>query len=95
MLRKRKLGRSGFEVSELALGGLLFGSFGTDAGSAEKLIQRALELGTNYIDTASDYLGRESVPGDALRKMLEELKAVVGLVVFRPMQEPLGLPLEG
>ena len=71
MLKKRKLGRTGLEVSELALGGLFIGSFGTDAASAQEVIRRAIELGINYIDTAPGYTGSEQVIGDALGKIDE------------------------
>ncbi len=71
MLKKRKLGRTGIEVSELSLGGLFISSHGTDAVSAQDVIKRALELGINYIDTAPGYMDSEQVLGDALSKIDE------------------------
>lgn len=66
MLKKRKLGETGLEVSELALGGLFISSYGTDADSAKAVVQRAVELGVNYIDTAPGYMDSESVLGGIL-----------------------------
>lgn len=69
MLKKRKLGKTGLEVSELSLGGLFISSYGTDANSAENVIKRAVELGVNYIDTAPGYRDSESVLGNVLKKI--------------------------
>jgi aryl-alcohol dehydrogenase-like predicted oxidoreductase len=67
MLEKRRLGRTGLEVSVLSLGGLFISSFGTDRVSAAQVIKRAWELGINYIDTAAGYRDSELVIGSALR----------------------------
>jgi predicted aldo/keto reductase-like oxidoreductase len=58
-LPRRMLGRTGLEISMLAFGG---GSqFMNNAdGDWEKLVERALELGINYFDTASSYSGSEA-----------------------------------
>lgn len=69
MLKKRKLGKTDLEVSELSLGGLFISSYGTDADSAENVIKRALELGVNYIDTAPGYMDSETVLGNVLSKI--------------------------
>ena len=57
-MRFRKLGRIGFEVSEIGFGAWGIGGTqwlgGTDQGSLEAL-RRALELGFNFIDTALAY----------------------------------------
>ncbi len=68
MLKKRILGRTGLEVSELALGGLFISSYGADRDTADQIIRRAWELGINYIDTAPGYLDSESVLGETLSK---------------------------
>jgi aryl-alcohol dehydrogenase-like predicted oxidoreductase len=65
-MRKRPLGRTGLEVSELGLGGLFISSFGAEYEQARKAISRALELGINYIDTAPAYRDSEQVIGRAL-----------------------------
>ncbi len=72
MLKKRILGRTGLEVSELSLGGLFISSYGAERAAACDVIKRAKELGINYIDTAPGYLDSEEVLGDALSKMDED-----------------------
>ena len=53
-MRRRPLGRSGIEVSELCLGSMTWGSQNTDAEAASQL-DLALERGVNFIDTAEMY----------------------------------------
>lgn len=70
-MKKRRLGKSGFEVSEVGFGAwALGGSWGEqkDADSRAAL-RRYLELGGNFIDTAQAYGdGRsERIIGDVLR----------------------------
>jgi aryl-alcohol dehydrogenase-like predicted oxidoreductase len=50
----RNLGRSGLKVSALGLGGNTFGWY-IDEPSSEAVINHALELGINFIDTADMY----------------------------------------
>ncbi|MCY1720926.1 aldo/keto reductase [Prolixibacteraceae bacterium Z1-6] len=70
-MKKRKLGNSGLEVSELGLGcmGLSFG-YGpaTEKQEAIKLIQRAYDLGITFFDTAEIYgpYLNEEVVGEAI-----------------------------
>jgi aryl-alcohol dehydrogenase-like predicted oxidoreductase len=63
-MRYRKLGSAGVKVSELCLGGMTFGeadekSFmhgvGSDEATSFAVMNRALELGVNFIDTADVY----------------------------------------
>jgi aryl-alcohol dehydrogenase-like predicted oxidoreductase len=65
-MRYRKLGRTGVEVSELALGGLFTSQYGGTLEQSKVAIRRALELGINYIDTAPGYFDSEKVIGAAL-----------------------------
>jgi len=65
-MKYRKLGKTGFEVSELAMGGLFVASFATQKEEAKKAVHRALELGVNYVDTAPGYYNSEEVLGDCL-----------------------------
>ena len=65
-MKKRVLGRTGIEVTELALGGLFVSSYGGEYDQAKLAIDRALELGVNYIDTAPGYGNSEEVLGKAL-----------------------------
>lgn len=53
---KRKLGRTGFEVTALGLGGYQFtGQFGVDPAVSEELIDYAMNSEINYFDTAMSY----------------------------------------
>ncbi|WP_223694014.1 aldo/keto reductase [Leifsonia poae] len=65
----RPLGRTGVTVSRLALGGMMFGSFGnSDHGDAIRVIRTALDAGITLIDTADGYSNGESeeIIGEAL-----------------------------
>ncbi len=65
-MRYRQLGRTGLQVSELALGGLFVSSVGGEYEQARAAIHRALELGVNYVDSAPGYHNSEEVIGRAL-----------------------------
>ena len=66
-MKKRTLGRTELEVSELGLGGLFISSYGSEFRQAKQVIKRALELGVTYIDTAPGYMDSEEVLGKALK----------------------------
>lgn len=66
-MRYRKLGRTGVEVSELALGGLFTSQYGGTYEQSRDAILRAVHLGINYIDTAPGYFDSEKVIGEALK----------------------------
>ena len=55
------LGRSGVSVSRLCLGTMNFGAF-TGAADAHQIMDRAVERGVNFIDTANTY-GRPRAEG--------------------------------
>jgi aryl-alcohol dehydrogenase-like predicted oxidoreductase len=66
-MKYRKLGKTGLEVSELALGGGMFQSAEEkDVETARDIVGRCLELGINYVDTAPAYGASEEVLGKAL-----------------------------
>jgi aryl-alcohol dehydrogenase-like predicted oxidoreductase len=57
------LGRSGLRVSPLCLGTMTFGTdwgWGADETEAQRLFDRYLELGGNFMDTADGYTGGNS-----------------------------------
>src|SRR5713226_420477 len=57
------LGRSGLKVSPLCLGAMTFGQewgFGADEATAGRLMDRFIERGGNFIDTANIYTGGHS-----------------------------------
>jgi aryl-alcohol dehydrogenase-like predicted oxidoreductase len=71
MLRKRKLGTQGLVVSEQGLGCMGMSEFYGPRDDAESLrtIDRALELGVDFLDTADIYgpFANEELVGQALR----------------------------
>ncbi|GAC1316483.1 MAG: aldo/keto reductase [Thermoleophilaceae bacterium] len=65
----RTLGRTGVKVSSLCLGAMMFGAWGNrDHEASIEVIQRALDAGINFIDTADVYSAGESeeIVGKAL-----------------------------
>jgi aryl-alcohol dehydrogenase-like predicted oxidoreductase len=60
-MEHRHLGRSGLKVSPLCLGTMNFGPF-TPEGEAYQIMDRALEAGVNFFDTADVY-GRQRGEG--------------------------------
>ncbi|QHZ47521.1 aldo/keto reductase [Bacillus sp. NSP9.1] len=65
-MEKRTLGRSELKVSEVGLGCM---SLGTDKQRARSILDEALELGINYVDTADlyDFGLNEEIVGDAIK----------------------------
>lgn len=68
-MKTRPLGKTGLQVSELALGGLFVSRHGASFEQAKAATLRALELGVNYIDTAPGYADSEEVLGQVLGDM--------------------------
>ena len=64
----KNLGKTGVKVSELCLGTMIFGQQ-VDEAAAIKIINRAVDLGINFIDTADVYAeGRsEEIVGKAIK----------------------------
>jgi aryl-alcohol dehydrogenase-like predicted oxidoreductase len=58
-MKYKYLGKSGVRVSELTLGGMMFGG-ATDAATSGRIIDSARDAGINFIDTADMYNGGES-----------------------------------
>lgn len=77
-MKYRKLGKTGFEISEISLGtwqvGGKWGS-GFDDENAEKIINTAIDQGINFIDTADVYeAGKsESAVGRIVRSRSERI----------------------
>lgn len=73
ILPKRPLGKTGVEVTVLGLGGEgILRTFGQDKRAYE-LINRALDLGINYCESARAYSGSESYYGDALKERRRQI----------------------
>jgi len=66
-MKKRVLGRTDLEISELSLGGVFWGGADPEDAKSYAVVHRALELGINYIDTAPMYGNSEEVLGAALK----------------------------
>jgi aryl-alcohol dehydrogenase-like predicted oxidoreductase len=72
-IQKRNLGETGVNVTLLGLGGEgILRTFGYD-DEADALINRALDLGINYCESARAYSGSETYYGKALRERRKEI----------------------
>lgn len=65
-MQMRRLGQTELVVSRASFGGLFVASFATEFEEAARAVQRGLELGINYFDTAPSYGDSEEVLGRAL-----------------------------
>jgi aryl-alcohol dehydrogenase-like predicted oxidoreductase len=92
------LGKSGLKVSRICLGMMSFGSsqwraYTLDEAESRPIIQRAIELGINFFDTADMYsVGiSEEITGRAIRDFMPRQEAVVATKVYFPIgQGPNG-----
>jgi aryl-alcohol dehydrogenase (NADP+) len=87
-----KLGNSGLVVSRICLGCMTYGSSTArdwilDEAESRPFIQRALEYGINFFDTADMYSQGESevVLGRAIRDFVPRDEVVIATKVFFPM----------
>ncbi len=89
----RQLGASDLQVSEISLGSWLTYGVGVEADAAEACVNRAFDVGINFLDTANVY-GRgaaEEVLGRVLKGRDRE-SYVLATKVFFPMNSTdLGL----
>jgi aryl-alcohol dehydrogenase (NADP+) len=88
------LGKSGLKVSRICLGTMTYGSSAwrewvLDEEESRPFIQRALELGINFYDTADAYsVGvSEEILGRALKDFARRDEVVIATKVFFPMGE--------
>jgi aryl-alcohol dehydrogenase-like predicted oxidoreductase len=86
------LGRTGVEVSRLALGTMMFGEWGNkDHNDSVRIIHRAIDAGINFIDTADIYSYGESeeIVGRAIAESGRRDDIVLATKFFNGMkQEP-------
>ncbi len=84
----RSLGRTGVQVSPLCLGAMNFGG-PTDEESSITIIDRALDAGINFIDTANVYNRGESerIVGKALQQNGQRDRVVLATKVHGSMGE--------
>jgi len=81
------LGSTGMEVSKIALGCMSFGSqddWMLDAEEGRELVERAIDLGVNFFDTANTYSSGESeeILGDVLAEYDRDEQVVATKVRF-------------
>src|SRR5438874_3553154 len=84
----RPLGRTGVQVSALCLGCMMFGRR-TSPEDSYAIIDRALESGINFLDTANVY-GRgasEEITGEALRRNGQRERVVLATKVHGRMMD--------
>lgn len=91
-----RLGNTGMKVSRICLGCMGFGDaerwihkWVLDEGKSRPIIQKALELGINFFDTANVYsVGRsEEILGHALRDFAKRDEVVIATKVHGKMRE--------
>ena len=84
----RQLGRTGVQVSSLCLGCMMFGRR-TSPEDSEAIIDRALDDGINFLDTANVYSrGRsEEITGAALKKNGQRQRVVLATKVHGQMAD--------
>lgn len=84
----RLLGASGIKVSPLCLGTMNFGDKTSETDSI-RIIDKALDAGINFVDTANVYNGGESerIVGKALKKGNKREKVVLATKVYNAMGE--------
>jgi len=88
-MKNRILGRTGIHVSSLCLGAMMFGEWGNpDHDESIRIIQRAVDAGINFIDTADVYSAGESevIVGKALATM-DRSRVVLATKVHAPMSD--------
>lgn len=92
------LGKTGLRVSRVCLGCMTYGvpdrgahPWSLDEEKSRPFIQRALELGINFFDTANTYSDgtSEEIVGRALRDFTRREEIVLATKVFYPMHEGL------
>src|ERR1700749_327196 len=73
-MQYRTLGRTGIKATPYALGAMMLGALG-NPGRAQgiRIIQRALDAGVDFVDTADRYGDSEEVVGMALKGHRDEV----------------------
>jgi 1-deoxyxylulose-5-phosphate synthase len=88
------LGKTGLRVSRICLGMMSYGSpqwrdWVLDEAASRPIVQRAVELGINFFDTADMYsLGvSEEITGKLLKEFMRRDETVIATKVFNPMSD--------
>ena len=95
-MRYRQLGDSDLEISEISLGSWLTYGGGVERDRAQACVDRAFELGINFVDTANVYArgGAEEFLGDALAVRPRESYVLATKLYFPMDDENRGLSRE-
>ncbi|HWQ11699.1 MAG TPA: aldo/keto reductase [Roseiflexaceae bacterium] len=82
----RLFGRTGVRVSPLCIGAMNFGD-ATDEAEATRIVDRALDAGVNFIDTANSYNGGESerILGSILARDGKRARVFLATKAFNPV----------
>jgi aryl-alcohol dehydrogenase-like predicted oxidoreductase len=82
-MKYKRMGRTGLRVSEICMGTMTFGG-ATNEIEAKKIVDRCLEVGINFFDTANAYTeGRsEEILGRLVKNKRDDL--VIATKVFNP-----------
>ena len=98
-MKKRKLGRWGLEVSELGLGCMGMSEFygARDEFEAEATIDRAIDLGITFFDTADIYgpFTNEELVGRALLPHRRKVQIATKFGVVRKTEDPSFRAVDG
>lgn len=96
-MKYKIIGKSGIKASVLGLGALHFGTF-IDEKQSAKIINRALDLGINFIETSPIYgAGKsETIVGKAIKERRKEviISTKVGLKAITRQDETFGNEVE-
>ena len=92
-MKYRQLGSSDLKVSEISLGSWLTYGVGVERDSAARCVDRAFDLGVNFIDTANVYgLGAaESFLGEVLAKRKRDAYVLATKLYFPVSNTDFGL----
>ncbi|PQO26096.1 aldo/keto reductase [Blastopirellula marina] len=72
-MQTRKLGRTGLDVSLLSIGGLYTSSLAGGVSETKRIMQKAVDLGINAVDTAPAYADSELTLGNAIADLTAPL----------------------
>ena len=99
-MKTMKLGRTGLDVSRICLGMMTYGSpewraWVLDEAGARPLVQRAVEAGVNFFDTADMYSNgaSEIITGKLLKEFANRDEIVIATKVFFPVFDAMHLDL--
>lgn len=79
-MKYKCLGSSGVKVSQICLGAMMFGG-ATNESDSIRIIERAIDAGINFLDTANVYNQGESerIVGKAIRAVRDEVVIAKGM----------------